>query len=112
MFAGINPRHAPVPWLPLPFLLSGPLGLAAAHLLLVAHAGQVTGSYGATATLAVTHLFVLGGVVATMMGALYQMTPVIFVARAANGRLGLAQGALYTAGWMLMVVGFLHRDPA
>jgi hypothetical protein len=111
MFAGINPRHAPVPWLPLPFLLSGPLGLAAAHLLLVAQAGQVAGSYGATATLAVTHLLVLGGVVATMMGALYQMTPVIFVARAANGRLGLAQGALYTAGWMLMVAGFLHRDP-
>ncbi len=111
MFAGINPRHAPVPWLPLPFLLSGPLGLAAAHLLLAAHAGQVTGSYRATATLAVTHLLVLGGVVATMMGALYQMTPVIFVAEAADGRLGLTQGALYTAGWIAMVIGFLRGEP-
>jgi hypothetical protein len=107
LFGGINPRHAPAPWLPLPFLLSGPLALAAAHLLLALRAETVTGSYRATATVAVTHLLVLGAVVATMMGALYQMTPVIFVAEAADGRLGLVQGALYTTGWVLMVCGFL-----
>lgn len=107
MFGGINPRHAPVPWLPLPFLLSGPLALAAAHLLLATHAAAVADSYRAAATVAVTHLLVLGAIVATMMGALYQMAPVIFVAEAANGRLGLAQGALYTAGWVAMVAGFL-----
>ncbi|MDQ6834290.1 MAG: hypothetical protein M3008_12910, partial [Chloroflexota bacterium] len=73
MFGGINPRHAPAPWLPLPFLLSGPLALAAAHLLLAARVGTVTGSYRATATIAVTHLLVLGAIVGTMMGALYQM---------------------------------------
>ncbi len=107
MFGGINPRHAPAPWLPLPFLLSGPLALAAAHLLLAVRVGTVTGSYRATATIAVTHLLVLGAIVGTMMGALYQMTPVIFVAQAADGRLGLAQTMLYTGGWALMVVGFL-----
>src|SRR5437588_10277955 len=107
MFGGINPRHAPVPWLPLPFLLSGPLALAAAHLLLATHATAVAGSYRATATIAVTHLLVLGAVVGTMMGALYQMTPVLFVAEPADGRLGLAQGALYTSGWIAMVAGFL-----
>ncbi|MGI8857063.1 MAG: hypothetical protein ACR2JW_15045 [Thermomicrobiales bacterium] len=107
MFGGINPRRAPVPWLPLPFLLSGPLALAAVHLLLATHAAAVVGSYRATATVAVTHLLVLGAVVATMMGALYQMAPVIFVAEAADGRLGLAQGTLYTAGWIAMVAGFL-----
>jgi len=47
-----------------------------------------------------------------MMGALYQMTPVIFVAHAANARLGLVHGALYTTGWMLMVAGFLSNRPA
>ncbi len=107
MFGGINPRHAPAPWLPLPFLLSGPLALAAAHLLLAVRVGTVTGSYRATATIAVTHLLVLGAIVGTMMGALYQMTPVIFVAQAADGRLGLAQTMLYTGGWALMVVSFL-----
>ncbi len=112
MFGGINPRHAPAPWLPLPFLLSGPLALAAAHLLLAARVGTVTGSYRATATIAVTHLLVLGAIVGTMMGALYQMTPVIFVAQAADGRLGLAQVALYTAGWALMVTGFLSGGTA
>jgi hypothetical protein len=111
MFGGINPRHAPVPWLPLPFLLSGPLALAAAHLLLATHAAAVMGSYRATTTIAVTHLLVLGAVVATMMGALYQMLPVIFVAEAADGRLGLVQGALYTAGWLAMVAGFLRGAP-
>ncbi|MEO8713546.1 MAG: hypothetical protein ABI369_00885, partial [Acetobacteraceae bacterium] len=111
MFSGINPRHAPVPWLPLPFLLSGPLALAAAHLLLATHAAAVTGSYRGTATIAVTHLLVLGAVVATMMGALYQMTPVIFVAEAADGRLGIVQGTLYTAGWLAMVIGFLRGEP-
>lgn len=108
MFGGINPRHAPAPWLPLPFLLSGPLALAAAHITLALHAGTVIGSYRSTATIAVTHLLVLGAVVATMMGALYQMAPVIFVAEAADGRLGLVQGALYTVGWVLMVAGFLR----
>ncbi len=110
MFGGINPRHAPVPWLPLPFLLAGPLALAAAHLLLATHATAVVGSYRATATVAVTHLLVLGAIVGTMMGALYQMAPVIFVAEAANGRLGLAQGALYTSGWIAMVAAFLRGD--
>ena len=108
MFGGINPRHAPAPWLPLPFLLSGPLVLAIAQSTLALHAEQVSGSYRATATVAVTHLLVLGAIVATMMGALYQMAPVIFVARAADMRLGLAQGALYTLGWVLMVTGFLR----
>ncbi len=112
MFRGINPRHAPAPWLPLPFLLSGPLMLAAAHLLLAARADAVLGSYRATATVAVTHLLVLGGIVATMMGALYQMTPVIFVAESPHHRLGLVQGALFTTGWILMVCGFLSgRTP-
>lgn len=109
MFHGINPRRAPTPWLPLPFLLSGPLGLAAAHLLLALRAETVLGSYRSTAAIAVTHLLVLGGIVATMMGALYQMTPVIFVADAAPHRPGLLQGLLYTAGWILMVCGFLLR---
>lgn len=54
MFGGINPRRAPVPWLPLPFLLSGPLALAAAHLLLATHAAAVIGSYRGTTTVAVT----------------------------------------------------------
>lgn len=110
MFGGINPRHAPAPWLPLPFLLSAPVALAATHLLLAVRADAVIGSYRATATIAVTHLLVLGAIVATMMGALYQMTPVIFVAEAADGRLGLVQGALYTAGWLAMVTGFLRGD--
>ena len=107
MFRGINPRHAPTAWLPLPFLLSGPLMLAAAHLLLAIQASVIVGSYRATATIAVTHLLVLGGIVATMMGALYQMTPVIFVADAPHHGLGIAQGLLYTTGWLLMVRGFL-----
>ncbi len=111
MFGGINPRRAPVPWLPLPFLLSGPLALTAAHLLLATQATAIVGSYRATATIAVTHLLVLGAVVATMMGALYQMVPVIFVAEAADGRLGLVQGTLYTAGWLAMVAGFLRGAP-
>lgn len=108
MFGGINPRRAPVPWLPLPFLLCGPLALAGAHLLLLMDAREIVGSHLAPATIAATHLLVLGAVVATMMGALYQMTPVIFVAEAANGWLGLVQGALYTVGWLLMVTGFLR----
>lgn len=65
MFGGINPRHAPAPWLPHAFLLSGPLALV-------------------PAAIAVTHLLVLGAVVGTMMGALYQLAPVVFVARAAR----------------------------
>lgn len=107
MFGGINPRHAPAPWLPLPFLLSAPLAFAAGHLLLAARAAVVLGSYRSTSALAVTHLLILGGVVAAMMGALYQLAPVVFVADAPDGRLGLVQAALYTAGWLMMVCGFL-----
>jgi hypothetical protein len=58
-------------------------------------------------TIAVTHVLILGFVVATMMGALYQLTPVIFVAEAPYGRLGVIQMALHTVGWFLMVCGFL-----
>jgi hypothetical protein len=107
MFGGINPRHAPAPWLPLPFLLSAPLAFAAGHLLLAMRATAVLGSFRATSTIAVTHLLILGGVVAAMLGALYQLAPVVFVADAPDGRLGLVQAALYTAGWPMMVCGFL-----
>src|SRR5262245_49861288 len=107
MFGGINPRHAPAPWLPLPFLLSAPLALAAGHLLLATSATAILGSYRSTSAIAVTHLLILGGVAAAMLGALYQMTPVIFVADAPDGRLGLVQAAMYTGGWPMMVCGFL-----
>lgn len=57
-------------------------------------------------TLAVLHLYVLGWGTTLIMGALYQMAPVVVHGRLHSGALGIGQLGLHALGVGLLVTGF------
>lgn len=89
------------------FLVLGGLGLAAAAPLLAA------GSYPAMRVVAVAHLFTLGWITSSIMGALYQFLPVALGESIASVRLAHATFALWVPGLLLFVGGLgLGVQPA
>ncbi len=88
----MKPREAtgaPPLSLPLRFFLAGLTGMAAALLVLIGHVGAVLRfQYGSAALLAATHLMTLGFVSMVMMGAMYQLVPVVFNVKLYSVRLG------------------------
>lgn len=64
-------------WLVLPFFLVAPLGLAGAGLLLQRSGFEIFVAVNARNTVAITHALVLGWVSTVMMGACYQLGPVV-----------------------------------
>lgn len=109
MAVGFRPATdtAPPLALPLTFMLSGLGGLLAALLDLVTHLSALLGfAYGDPAILAATHFLTLGFVSMVMMGALYQLVPVVLNVRLASVRLGALHYALFLPGVALLVSGF------
>lgn len=78
---GVSLDQAPPLAIPASFFLTAPLALIAAGLLLIVRGGGVLSSGWVPATLALTHLGTLGFLAMVMVGALYQMTPVVAGAR-------------------------------
>src|SRR5690242_2973177 len=92
--------------LPLIFLLSGTaasvlLGIGAIFLLPTALADPQ-----AMQVLALVHTATLGWFTMTIMGAMYQLVPVVLVTRLRAVPLAHGQMALYLAGVALLVSGF------
>jgi len=109
MAVGFKPAtdNAPPLALPLTFMLSGLIGLLAALADLVTHLPALLGfAYGDPALLAATHFLTLGFVSMVMMGALYQLVPVVLNVHLASVRLGAWHYALFLPGVVLLVAGF------
>ncbi|MGX9220061.1 MULTISPECIES: hypothetical protein [Massilia] len=64
-------------WVPLPFLLTAPCFVFAAALLLMWHGEAALSSRWTPVTLAMTHLLSLGFLTMTIVGALFQILPVV-----------------------------------
>ena len=103
---GIATGNSPPLGLPLGFFLVGPLAFVAINALLVFDGGQLLSYYLLPADLSLTHLVTLGWVTMVMMGALYQLVPVIFQTRLHSARLGRWQFALYVFGVAGLVTSF------
>ncbi len=104
---------APPLSLPLRFFLAGLTGLAAALLVLIGHVGALLRfQYGSGALLAATHLMTLGFISMVMMGAMYQLVPVVFNVKLSSVRLGAWHYAALVPGVVLMVSGFLTHVAA
>ena len=101
---GLRLDQAPPLAIPAAFFVMAPIAMLAAGALLTHTGGLALQTAWMPATVALTHLGTLGLLALVMMGALYQMTPV--VAGAAVPRIGLAWGVL--AG-MVLGVGLLAR---
>jgi hypothetical protein len=110
MALGIGPHteNAPPLSLPLSFFLTGLTGLVAALLVLLGNGTTLAAFlYQSTALLAATHLTTLGFVSLIMMGAMYQLVPVVLNTRLYSVRLGALHYALMVPGIGCLVAGFL-----
>lgn len=88
----------------LAFLIAGAFGLWSISAELAG------GAYPAGSVVAVTHLFTLGWITTSIMGALYQFLPVALNQPIASERFGHVTFVLHVTGVVLMVTGIgLHR---
>jgi hypothetical protein len=104
---------APDVRLPLRHLLAGAAVLClAASLLVVAGPSAVLRPVDSPRALAVTHLVTLGWVTLTMMGASYQLVPVVLQSRLWSERLGHLAFWHFLPGVVLLATGFwIFRPP-
>ncbi len=115
MGSGLQLDQAPPLSIPAAFFLVAPVSVVTAGLLLLLQADQVLVSVWRPTTVALTHLGTLGLLAAVMLGALYQMTPVVAgrpVPAARLAHLVLAPFVLgvaaLVAGLALGTAGLLH----
>ena len=92
--------------LPLAFMTVALAWLAAATLLLAAHAPWLALPHAAPWVVALTHAWVLGVFVTVACGAVYQLAPVALGTTLWSERRAWAHLALHAAGVPAMVVGF------
>ncbi len=108
MQALLSVEQAPPVQAPLRFLLTAPLFLVLAGLVLIVAGGDVFASRWMPASLAVTHLVTVGFMLLTMLGALVQILPVVAGAHLARpSALAAAVHGLVSGGTLLLAAAFL-----
>lgn len=104
---GLAVRSGPEVGLPLRFMGAGVVSYLLLQAALAARAGQIfAGPLLQPVTLAAVHLATLGWASMVMMGAYYQLVPVLLQAELHSQRVGRASFLLYAPGVALLVVGF------
>ncbi len=108
---GLSLDQAPPLAIPGSFFLLAPVAIAAAGLLLIGRGAEPLGSGSRPGSLALAHLGTLGVVGSVMLGALYQMAPVIAGARVPAIRLAYGVHLAWMLGVAALVAGFLTGRP-
>ena len=109
--ASLSLDQAPPLAIPASFFLLAPAMAAGAGLLLVLLGIDPLESGGRPASRALTHLGTLGFVGSAMLGALYQMIPVVAGARVPLVRVAYGVFGLWALGVGLLVAAFLQAAP-
>lgn len=104
---GLRTDQAPPLSIPASFFLIAPLSMIAAGALLAVHGPAVIATRWSAQAMAVTHLGTLGFLGAIMLGALYQMIPVVAGAPVPLIRLAHAVHAVFTLGVAALTIGLL-----
>lgn len=105
--AAFSPAKSPPMAVPLGFILTGLFSLLLLQPLLILKAPMIFADFRFNAaTLTAVHLFTLGWSTAVMMGAFYQLAPVILLTEAPPWRPAAVQGVIYVAGSALLISGF------
>lgn len=102
----IQPANAPALALPLGSFIAGPLAFVLINLVLFLAGRQLLVYYLLSINLTLTHLAVLGWVTMVMMGALYQLAPVVFQTKLWSERLARGQFWLYLVAVSGLVASF------
>ncbi len=110
---GPHTDNAPPLALPLTFFVTGLAGLLGALVDLGVHTRNLIGlAYGSGALLSATHLMTLGFISMVMMGAMYQLVPVVMNTTLWSVGLGFWHYGLFVPGVAGLVFGMLVLDPA
>lgn len=113
MMMGTHTDNAPPLWLPMSFFLTGLAGLISALITLGTHAEDLVAFlYVSGPILAATHLMTLGFISMVMMGAMYQLVPVVLNTKLYSVPLGAWHYAGFLPGVVLLVSGFWGADTA
>jgi hypothetical protein len=105
--AGLRLDQAPPLAIPMSFFATAPLAAFAAGALLAASGSIALVSHWVPHTLAATHLGTLGFLAMVMMGALYQLTPVVAGSRVRGVRIAHAVHALLVLGLAGLAIGLI-----
>ena len=108
---GLSLDQAPPLSIPASFFLLAPVAIGAAGVLLLVSGATPLGSGGRPGSLALAHLGTLGIIGSVMLGALYQMAPVIAGAPVPAIRLARGVHVAWTLGIAALVAGFLTGRP-
>jgi hypothetical protein len=111
LLAGMAGRRGVPLAVPLPFLLTGACAAALFGLLLPWVAPEAVQAPDFPHVLALVHLATLGWLTMTIMGASYQLTPVMLVAPLRATRFLSWQYPVYTGGVLLLLGGFWWMRP-
>jgi len=109
---GIATERSPEFSLPLRYFGLGVAAYLTAMLGLVVAGPALTGSLWNPHVLGLTHVMTLGAIVGMIMGAAYQMVPVVLLAPIWSQRLGKASFWVFLPGFVAMVIGFWASLPA
>lgn len=105
-YTALSLSQTPPLAVPLRFLLTAPLFSLAAALVLLFHGELLAYGRWSPAMLAITHLFTLGFLAMSMMGAMQQLLPVLVgVTLRRPGALSRVLHLLLTSGTLLLTVG-------
>ncbi len=107
MMGGIRPEQGPPLKVPISFFVLGALGLMAAGILLAALGSQAFANRYMPGALALTHLLTIGFLGSIMLGALYQMVPVVAGRPVPAMALGPVTAVTWAGGAGALVTGFL-----
>ena len=111
MLGGMAGRRGVPLSVPLPFLLTGVCAAALFGLLLPWIAPEAVQAPDFPRVLALVHLATLGWLTMTIMGATFQLTPVMIVAPLQATRFLSWQYPVYTGGVVLLLSGFWWMRP-
>ena len=103
MTARPRPADSPPLWLIAPFFLAAPFGLMAGGLLLATSNSDALVAINLPQTVAITHAVVVGWIATTIMGAVYQLGPVIIGGKLLSQRLARIQLVVH----IVAVAGFV-----
>lgn len=105
-------ENAPGFWTPLRFFLTVPVFGILAAVIIFLDGGRLFDSRWLAASLAVTHIFTLGYIAMAMLGALFQMLPVVMgTSLPRAGRTATIVHLLMTVGTLCLVFAFLLQIP-
>lgn len=112
MHSNLSLDQAPSIFTPLRFFISAPLFLLATGVILLIAGPEIFSNRWMPATLAVTHLVTLGFISMCMIGALFQILPVVTGCSIPRPeRISLLIYSLYTPGVISLVTGFMLSSP-